>query len=224
MLFNQISKRNSLRRQNLVNAKVSSTQLSHMTCFAQLHRIRVPMRQMRGSGMLEGAVGLMLVTSGLIFAALILLNSGAAIYNQMKLGFVAHSAAVFAAQDTSGSRQSDVSSQVSTMMSNVGLSSANTTTTITDTTIGSMPAVSLKISANLPTLLSASFGGVLPQQIQINETAVALKPYNPMQYIWVNPPVGQGCVVPLLQPNGNYPNDGLPVWLVSLAGIRQIRN
>ncbi len=174
--------------------------------------------------MLEGAVGLMLVITGLIFSSLLLLNSGVAIYNQMKIGFVAHSAAVFAAQDLSASRQTDVSAQVKAMMSNVGLDSANTSTTISDTTINSMPAVSLKITANLPTLLSSGFAGILPQQIQITETAVALKTYNPMQYLLVDPPLGIGCVVPMLQSNGNYPNDGLPVWLVSLAGIRQIRN
>ena len=186
--------------------------------------LRTRMRTMRGSNMVEGVVGLCLVIAGLIVAGLLLMNSGALIYNQEKIGFVTHSAATYAASLTNvGSRQADVDAQVANVMSNLGLSSADTTTTISDITVNSKPAVSVTVTANLPTMLTSNFGAVLPQQVQLKETAVALKPINTMKYLIVIHPLTGLITVPLVNPTGDLPNDGLPAWEISLAGVRKLR-
>lgn len=184
----------------------------------------LPLRSKQGSVMVEGAVGLLLVISGLIVAVLFLLNSGLAVYNQEKIGFVANSAASYAANLTNTStRQADVDAEVKDTMANLGLDSSNTSTTISDVTLNSLPAVSVTITANLPTLMTANFGSIFPQQIQINNTAVALKPVNPMRYLVVVDPLGGQVTVPLINTTGILPNDGLPAWQISLAGVKNIR-
>lgn len=178
--------------------------------------------------MVEGAVGLVITITGLIFAGLLLINSGVLVYNQEKIGFVAHSAATYAASltDTS-SRQSEVETQIANTMSNIGLSSANTTTTIQDINLGSgaeaKPAVSVTITANLPTLLSSNFGNLLPQQIQLTETAIALKPINNVNYLVIMNLVGQKVTVPIINTTGVVPNDTLPAWFTNLVGVTRIR-
>lgn len=166
----------------------------------------------------------MIVIIGFIFAGLLLMNSGVLIYNQGKIGFVAHSAASFAASLTNAAtRQADVDSHVSNTMANLGLDATNTTTSITDIDVSSKPAVTVTVKANLPTLLSANFGNLLPQQVQLSETAVALKPINTMKYIVVIHPWGGQITLPLVNATGYLPNDGLPAWQISLAGVRKIR-
>jgi hypothetical protein len=164
------------------------------------------------------------VITGLIFAGLLLMNSGVLIYNQEKIGFVAQSAAAYAAACTDpATRQADVDAQVSNIMNNVGLGTATTTSTIKDVTVNTKPAVSVTLSASLPTLLSANFGNLLPQQVQLSETAVALKPLNNMKYLIVIHPLGGSILLPLVAPGRVLPNDGLPAWEISLAGVRKLR-
>ncbi len=190
----------------------------------ELLSFRTPLRKMRGSSILEGAVGLLLVFTGLIVAGLLLMNSGVLIYNQEKIGFASHAAALYASRVTNiANRQADVEAQVSNIMNNLGLASASTTITIKDITVSSKPAVSVSISASLPTMLSANFGNLLPQQVQLTETAVALKPVNPMKYLVVTHPLTGQITVPLLNPTGVLPNDGLPAYEISLAGVRKLR-
>jgi hypothetical protein len=185
-------------------------------------------RSKKGSNMVEGAVGLMIIITGLIFAGLLLMNSGALIYNQEKIGFVTHSAATYAAALTNaGTRQSDVEAQVSNTMANIGLSGANTSVTIKDISLGAganaKPAVSVTVAARLPTMLSSSFGNLLPQEIQLTETSVALKPINNVQYLVIMNVVGQKVTVPMINCTGDLPNDGLPAWFTNLVGVTRIR-
>src|SRR5262249_19280138 len=141
-----------------------------------------------------------------------------------KIGFLTHSAAIYAATLTNtASRQADVDAEVTNIMSNMGLSGATASTTITDITLNSKPAVSVTVNASLPTLLSSNFGNLLPQQVSLVETAVALKPINTMKYLVVIHPLGGELTLPLVAPTGVLPNDGLPAWQISLAGVRKIR-
>lgn len=194
-----------------------------MPGYQRIKYSRARIRSMRGSNMLEGAVALVMVIGGLIVAGLLLMNSGVLIYNQEKIGYATHSAASFAATANSGSRQADTEAEVDKIMDNLGLGSATTSTTIRDVTIKSKPAVSVTITANLPTMMAAGFGNIIPQQVTLTETAVALKPINPMKYLVVVHPLTGLITLPLVHPTGILPNDGLPAWEISLAGVRRLR-
>ncbi len=173
---------------------------------------------------MEGVVGLVLVIGGALMAFLLLMNTGVATYNKEKIGFVANSAASYAATLTDPStRQANVESLVGTTMSNMGLNSASTVVTIKDLTEASIPAVSVTVAVNIPTLLSGSISGLLPQQVQMTDTAVALKPINTMQYLVIQDPLGGQVTVPLLNNTGALPKDNLPAWSISLQGVKKIR-
>lgn len=190
--------------------------------------IRSSYRNNRGGNLAEAAVGLMLVFTAIIIAALLFLNSGAIIYNQQKLGFIAHSAAVYAATlPANGTRQSAVDAQIQNLASNVGLGNATIPpATISDSASPNalpVPTVTVSITASIPTMMSG-FGNLVPQQVQLSETAVAAKQIDQvasMQYLYVN--LGSGIYIPLLNTTGTLPNDGLPAWTISIAGVQKTR-
>lgn len=183
-----------------------------------------------------------MVICGLLVAVLFFFNAGAAVYNQQKIGFVTQAAAsyagVFAAtlpSPNSAAGQAAVSAavsaQVNVLMNNVGLGNATTQTTVTFPTYTDAPhpalqAYAVTVNANIPTFMSSGFANLLPQQIQLSDTAVALQPINQAgttQYCLVDL-LGPEITVPLLQSSAqNLPKDGLPAWSISINGVKKIR-
>ncbi len=190
--------------------------------------IRPLMRSRRGSGIIIGVVSVFLLVSGSVLAVLLLMNTGVATYNKEKLGFIANQAAIYAATysayltDTT-KRQTNVSSMVSSLLTSMGLNSSNTTVTVTDTTVGAQPAVSVTVSANLPTVMAANFSSVLPQQIQSTFTAVAIKAPYATEYVVGLDPLGGKVTGLMINPTGALPNDGRPAWSIGLQGLNKIR-
>jgi hypothetical protein len=209
------SKKQFMRKRNIRRKSI----FSGADCYVFLAGI--VLRSMHGGYMVEGAVGLMLVIIGFIFSALLLMNSGSASYNQEKLGFVANSAATYAATYTGSSRQTDVTNMVTDTMSKIGLDTSNTNVTITDVTLGRNPAVSVAITAKLPVFMGGAFNNIMPQQVQLSDTAIALKPINTMKYLVVD--LGGRMTVPLINATGVIPNDPLPAWYIGIAGVRRLR-
>lgn len=191
-------------------------------------RICLKSRNKRGSGLIVGVACLFLIISGTVLAVLLLMNTGVATYNKEKLGFIANQAATYAATYSAylpdaATRQSNVSSMVTNLLTSMGLNSSNTNVTVTDTTVGAQAAVSVTVSANLPTIMSANFSSVLPQQIQSSFTAVAIKaPYATQYVVGVDPLGGQATGL-MINPTGALPNDGLPAYSISLQGLKKIR-
>jgi hypothetical protein len=182
------------------------------------------MRKERGSGIVEGVVGLMLVIGGTVLCVLLLINSGAATYNKEKIGFVANQAATYAATLPSDStRQALVTTTVNSLLESMGLSSTNCSVTVSDITVASNPAVSVTVSASLPTMLSSNFGNLLPQQIQMSDTAVAIKNAWFWAYGKGTLPDGQSVVCPLLNATGALPNDDKPAYAITVLGVTKIR-
>jgi hypothetical protein len=110
---------------------------------------------------------------------------------------------------------------VTDTMSKIGLDTSNTNVTITDVTLGRNPAVSVAITAKLPVFMGGAFNNIMPQQVQLSDTAIALKPINTMKYLVVD--LGGRMTVPLINATGVIPNDPLPAWYIGIAGVRRLR-
>lgn len=182
------------------------------------------MRPMTGSGIVEGVVGLVLIIGTTVLASLLLINTGVATYNKEKIGFVADQAAAFATSCTNMStRQADVSSFVDNLLTQMGLNASNTNVTVSDVAVGQWAAVSVSVTSNLPTIMSSGFSNLLPQQIQVSDTAVSIKSPYVSQYIVGVDPFGGTVTCALIDPTGNLPPDGLEAWRMSLTGTKRIR-
>lgn len=181
-------------------------------------------RNMKGSGIAEGVVGMILVIGVTIFAVVLLLNAGAAAYNKEKLGFVTNAAATYATNLTDyGTRQALVADRVNNMLASMSLTPDKSTVTVTDMNVGKLPAVSVTVSLTLPTMLSSNFNSILPQAVQLTDTAVALKP----RYYWGDGlgmlPTGQNLIFPLVNTTGALPDDGKPAYAITVAAMFKVR-
>ncbi len=181
-------------------------------------------RTASGSGIVEGVIGLVMIIGVSVLAVLLLLNTGVATYDKEKIGFVADQAATFATSLTNmNTRQADVSSFVDNLLTQMGLKATNTTVTVTDIAVGQWAGISVSVSSNLPTLMSAGFSNLLPQTIQVSDTGVAIKSPYVTQYLVGVDPFGGTVTGELIDPAGNLPPDAVPAWSMGMLGTQQIR-
>jgi hypothetical protein len=184
-----------------------------------------------------GIVLVFLLVTACALTVLLSVNTGVATYNREKINFIANQAATYAATyspflSNTSIRKKNVTDMVNGLMTGMGLNGSNTTVTITDTTVGGKPAVSVSVSTNLPTVLAANFSSILPQQLQSDCTAVAVidplatncleVPYATGYAVGVDP-FGGKVLGNLVSPTGALPNDGQPAWLIGLTGLSKLR-
>lgn len=170
----------------------------------------------------DSAVGLYLVITGMILGTVFLLNAGGFIYYKIKLGFIANSTATYAAGlPRTASRNGLIKTYADQALTSMGFNPSAVTLDISDTTIVTRPAVKISVTSPLATLIN--FGGIVPSQITLSDSAVAAEKY----WYWgegqlINP-FGGHCTFPLANGTGVLPNDGLPAYECTLFTIRKIR-
>src|SRR5277367_6915217 len=92
---------------------------------------KAAIRNQRGQGLIEGALGLIMVLGGAIIAVLLILNSGTGIFLKMKIGLVTAQAAQYAAvHQTDANVQGETQAFVEALMPNVGLTPKQLTVTV----------------------------------------------------------------------------------------------
>lgn len=179
--------------------------------------------------MLEGVVGLWLIAFFMIAATVLLINVLAASYNKEKLGFVTDMAAVYGSNlpsDTADAPQL-IKDRVNLLLNQMSLKTTSLTVTpkwndySADGKIGTRPVCSVTIDATVPTLLSASMPALMPVDIKMTDTSVALmRPWN-----WsygscsIAAAVLPGWITPGLNITGYVPKDGKTVCKVILPEL-----
>jgi hypothetical protein len=129
-------------------------------------------RNKRGSGIIEGVFGLVLIISGGIISTLFILNSGAGIFFRNKTLLVASQAAQYAAAHQADSDvQGETETFVQNLMPTVGMSPSDLKVTVTATTVNGVQGVQVSVSNHFP--LFGSGGGVMPDQIRLADTEFA---------------------------------------------------
>ncbi len=187
-------------------------------------------RKPRGAAeLVEGVVGLFLITTFMIAAVVLLVNVLAASYNKEKLGFVTDMAAVYGSNlpaDTTNAPQliedrvKLLLQQMSVKTTTLNVSSKWNDHTATGK-VGTRPSCSVTIDATVPTLLSASMPGFMPVDVKMTDTSVALmRPWN-----WsygscsIAAAVLPGWITPGLNVTGYVPKDGKKVCNVILPEL-----
>jgi len=128
-------------------------------------------RNKRGSGIVEGAVGLVLVMSSGICASLLVVNSGTGVVFKTKVSLVAAQAAQFAAAHQSDSSlQSETQAFVQTLMPNIGLAPKALAVSVTQTTVNGVEGELVTITNEFPVFGNASF---LPRTFRLSDTEFA---------------------------------------------------
>lgn len=185
-------------------------------------------RTKRGSALIVGMLAVFLVVTGCVVSVLLLINTGVATFNKEKVGYVAFQAANYAATyvaylSDQNKRQTNVTEMVNGLLTDMGLRSSNTTVVITDTTLHGQPAVSVSVTATLPTITAGSFSNMMPSQVQSSYTQVKVKAPYATQYIVGIDPFGGKVLGGQINPIGLLPNDGAPAWAIAITGVTRLR-
>jgi hypothetical protein len=182
-------------------------------------------RPARGSGIVEGLVGMMLISGATVLTVILILNSAIASYDREKIGFVANQTAYYAASlDDPSTRDSDATAFADNLLTQMGLQASNTTAKVSDTAAGPFASVSVEVSAKLPTVTSSAFSYMLPSQLQVSDTSMVVKRPYVTQYLQGVDPIGGQVVVPLIEaPTATLPPDSLQAWQIALFGVTQLR-
>jgi hypothetical protein len=127
-------------------------------------------RTQTGSGLIEGVLGLMMVTGSTVFATLFILDSGTGIFLKNKISLVTSQAAQYAAANQSDSDlESETEAYVTSLMPVVGLTPSRLTVTVTATAVNGVQGEVVTVSNQFPL-----FGqGILPTSIQLSDTEFA---------------------------------------------------
>jgi hypothetical protein len=127
-------------------------------------------RNQRGSGLIEGVIGLMMVIGGTVFATLLILDSGTGIFLKNKISLVASQAAQYAANHQSNPDvETDTEAYVQSLMPVIGLKPSRLTVTVTATSVNGVQGEVVAISNQFPL-----FGqGIFPTEIQLSDTEFA---------------------------------------------------
>ena len=133
--------------------------------------MRARTRSQKGQGIIEGAVGLVLIIGGAVIGALLILNCGAGIFFKNKLLVVSTQAAQYAAAHSHDSGVNDeVTAYVQHLMQQVGMTPNNLAVSTNAATIDGQNGMTVAITNSFPLFGN---GSVLPCQIQLNDTEFA---------------------------------------------------
>jgi len=186
--------------------------------------MRTRIRTRKGSAVVEGVVGLLLIVLGVVLGTLLMVNIAGVTYCKEKVGFIANQSANYAATlPPDPARHGLVLDSVKALLTSMGFQSARTIVTITDITIGSRPSVKVTITTPFTTFLSQNFSGVIPPQITVTDSAVAVSNGWYPAYGVVQCPTGAQFLGVMINNNGSLPADPMPAYLVSIAGQWKIR-
>jgi hypothetical protein len=129
-------------------------------------------RSNRGSGLVEGVVGLHMVIGGTVLATLLILNSGTSILSKNKILLVTGQAAQYAAAHQSDADlQSETQAFVQSLMPVVGLTPNRLSVTVTATAVNGVQGQQVCVTNQFP--LFGTAGGAFPTQIQLADTEFA---------------------------------------------------
>ncbi|MBY0356610.1 MAG: hypothetical protein K2W82_01305 [Candidatus Obscuribacterales bacterium] len=174
------------------------------------------MRNSRGQGLIEGAVGLVLIVTGIVLGTVLLLCTGYALNYKQKLAFVAHevSAYVQSRGDWLGCTRPDYNPQkvqeearqvADELMESLGMGAASDVT-FTETTVGSNRYCRVTVTADR---LQIPGAGILPNFIGLSETGASVDHSGDCWgYAW-------------LRVNGTGSNRGVLVPVLAITGLNQ---
>jgi hypothetical protein len=129
-------------------------------------------RNNRGSGLIEGVFGLMMIISGTTLATVLLINSGTSILFKNKISLVASQAAQYAAAHQSDPNlEPETEAFVESLMPAVGLTPYGLNVTVTATELNGVQGQQVSVTNRF--LLCSTCGGVFPKQIQLADTEFA---------------------------------------------------
>lgn len=153
------------------------------------------MRNRKGSGILEGVVGLSLVIGGLVAATLFIGNVSLLGNFQSKLNFVTIQAAQYAARNGDSSNiTNDTHQFVKETMKIIGMPNADTATvTVTPQTVNGQQGMLVEISGQFPTLGNESW---IPSIVRLRDKEFALGD-SAVGYLRVPGLFGPDCIVPV---------------------------
>lgn len=115
-----------------------------------MKKLRVS-RNQKGQGIIEGAVGLVMVLGAGIVAMMFILNSGVGMYYKQKLMPVTNLAAQFAAAHASDSNvDEETANFVRDLMPKLCMAPSNLQVKVETITVGSEPAMQVTVSNSFP--------------------------------------------------------------------------
>src|SRR5271154_285017 len=128
-------------------------------------------RSSKGQVLVEGELGLAMVTGGGVLAALLVLNSGVGVFAKDKLVMVTGQAAQFAVTNSSDADlEAETKTFVQQLMPTVGLKPQNLNVTLKLTTVGMQTGVLVSVSNNFTIIGN---GTIMPAQLQMTDTEFA---------------------------------------------------
>lgn len=129
-------------------------------------------RNNKGSGIVEGAVGLVLIIFGAVCAVLFMVNSGIAMYQKSRLSYVAMQTATYASQ-MPRLDQAAVKLFAQDILRQMGIDSGDIGVVATDVTVKGQPAVKVELRNAFP--LFNSRVDYLPKTVAISDAAICVK-------------------------------------------------
>lgn len=208
-----------VRRSHVRNSRVRSNRL----------RSNLVRSNSGAAELVEGVIGLWLIVGFMVVAALLLVNVLAASYNKQKLGFVTDMAAVYGSNlppDTADA-PALIEARVRALLTEMSVRTTSLTVTSrfndhsASGRIGTRPVCAVTIDATVPTLLSSNFPALMPVNIKMSDTSVALmRPWN-----WsygscsIAAAILPGWITPGLNVTGYIPRDGKTVCKVILPEL-----
>ncbi|MBI4532377.1 MAG: hypothetical protein HY711_00400, partial [Candidatus Melainabacteria bacterium] len=131
-------------------------------------------RNTRGSGLVEGMLGLVLIIGGIVCGTILLVNVGIATYYKEKLGFISNQAANYAASLDPKENISDKTKDfVKELMPKMGFANSGLeVTTALSTVAGKQAATVTVASSELPLF---GRGSILPLTLSLKDSATAVK-------------------------------------------------
>jgi hypothetical protein len=176
-------------------------------------------RTKRGSAAIEGVVGLWLVVLGVVLGTLLMVNVAGVTYYKEKIGFIANQAADYAATlPDDPARHGVVLDSVKALLVSMGFQSTRTVVDVQTITVASRPAVKVTITTPFSTFLSKEFSTVIPPQITLSDTAVAVSNGWYPAYGVVQCPTGAQFLGVMINNTGALPPDSMPAYLISIMG------
>jgi hypothetical protein len=175
-------------------------------------------RTKKGSAAVEGVAGLWLVVLGVVFGALLMVNVAGVTCYKEKIGFIANQAADYAATlPNDAARHGLVLDTVKALLVNMGFQNAHTVVTLTDVMVATRPSVKVTVTTPFSTFLSKEFSTVIPLQITLSDSAVAVSNGWYPSYGIVQSG-GKQFLGVMINNTGALPPDSKPAYLISIMG------
>jgi hypothetical protein len=142
-------------------------------------------RNQRGGGIIEGAVGMMILMFAAVAATLLILNVSMLSYYQGKLGSITQQAATFASCHNFDKIRGDVNSEttdfVKSLFANAQMQVSNIGVTVTQTNVNGLDADVVTVSCTCPLFGNVTY---MPQVVPLKDSEVHVIFSEPIAYAW----------------------------------------